>query len=231
MAIVEYGPFITDMKGSIGGITFQHNASGKIARIKPKPNLSQTELQRQQHQAVNFYNIEWHKLTLVQQQAYNTYAGLNQKLDRFGKLRSITGFNWFFSINYNRQVFKYPIATTPPAYNLPTSLTTAILMVTPVAIGINLSPMWVPVNSGLYIYFTSPITTTGLNFDRQLRLVYADDPGSIGNLVLTSEWSKVWDMTWNNIYVAGGFHIGCLIIPVNQVSGNVGTPIRLIAQA
>lgn len=113
MALVEYGSIITDIRGSIGGLTFQHTKSGKIARLKPSPFKHQNQSQQDKHKIVTSAVAQWHDLTLSEKLSWNAYADVNQREDRFGRMRSLTGFNWFYSINYNRLALGETFVKTP----------------------------------------------------------------------------------------------------------------------
>ncbi|GAH48125.1 unnamed protein product [marine sediment metagenome] len=44
MARVTYGGGVTEFAGSIGGVTFQRNASGYIAKLRSNPTVNPTQM-------------------------------------------------------------------------------------------------------------------------------------------------------------------------------------------
>jgi len=118
MARVIYGPIITDIKGSIGGMTFQKNGSGQIARLKPRKNQTNTQKQRDQQPRLKQVQREWNLLSLVNKISWNDFAGVNQKIGLDGQNKTLTGYQWFLSINQNRLLFDNSILLVPPVYEI-----------------------------------------------------------------------------------------------------------------
>ena len=84
MAKVTYGALVTEINGSIGGITFQTNRAGTIARIRPASFRSRTG--KQNTEIANFTSLiaGFSALTLAQKQAWDTFASVHTKETKFG---------------------------------------------------------------------------------------------------------------------------------------------------
>lgn len=118
MARIIYGSVITDIKGSIGGITFQKNGSGQIARLKPRKVKTTTQKQKAQHPRLKEVQKEWNELSLVNKISWNDFAGINNKIGLDGNPKTLTGYQWFLSINQNRLLFDDSILSAPPVYEI-----------------------------------------------------------------------------------------------------------------
>lgn len=118
MARVIYGSIITDIKGSIGGITFQKNGSGQIARLKPRKIKTNTQAQRNQQPRLKEVQREWNKLSLANKILWNDFASVNDKIGLDGQAKKLTGYQWFLTINENRLLFEDSILSTPPTYEI-----------------------------------------------------------------------------------------------------------------
>jgi len=118
MARIIYGPIITDIKGSIGGMTFQKNGSGTIARLKPRKTKTNTQKQRDQQPRLKEVQAAWNTLTLVNKILWNDFAAINKKIGLDGQEKTLTGYQWFLTINENRLLFDDSILSVPPAYEI-----------------------------------------------------------------------------------------------------------------
>lgn len=118
MARIIYGAIITDIKGSIGGITFQKNGSGQIARLKPRKSKTNTQKQRDQQPRLKEVQKNWNELSLVNKILWNDFAAVNNKIGLDGQEKKLTGYQWFLSINENRLLFNDSILSVPPTYEI-----------------------------------------------------------------------------------------------------------------
>ncbi len=118
MARIIYGSIITDIKGSIGGITFQKNGSGTIARLKPRKTKTNTQKQRDQQPRLKEVQRNWNELSLTNKILWNDFASTNKKIGLDGNEKVLTGYQWFITINENRLLFEDSILEVPPVYEI-----------------------------------------------------------------------------------------------------------------
>lgn len=118
MARIIYGSIITDIKGSIGGITFQKNGSGTIARLKPRKTKTNTQKQRDQQPRLKEVQRNWNELSLTNKILWNDFASVNKKIGLDGNEKVLTGYQWFITINENRLLFEDSILEVPPIYEI-----------------------------------------------------------------------------------------------------------------
>lgn len=127
MARIIYGPIITDIKGSIGGITFQKNGAGTIARLKPRKVKTNTQKQRDQQPRLKEVQRNWNELTLVNKILWNDFASVNNKIGLDGQEKKLTGYQWFLTINENLKLIDVNIIETPPVYEIINPINNIIL--------------------------------------------------------------------------------------------------------
>src|SRR3990167_8787809 len=122
---------IGELFGSIGGLTFQRNRSGKTVRMRPTVGKKSTTKQQESHLTHNNLLRGWQLLSLADKNEWNTYADTFTKTNKFGQEKELTGQNWYESINYWRNVLGLSELTTPPAHDLPTSPPTFEILLSP----------------------------------------------------------------------------------------------------
>jgi hypothetical protein len=119
MARVTYGALITELAGSIGGITFHKNSSGNIARLKPNMPMLPSQLQGNQQYKLSSLIAIWPTLTNVQKTSWNNLAAAHDHVNEFGEIKNLNGFQWFMSCNLNLLVVDAATILTAPAYAVP----------------------------------------------------------------------------------------------------------------
>lgn len=127
MARVIYGSIITDIKGSIGGITYQKNGSGTIARLKPRKHKTNTQRQRDQQPRLKEVQRLWNELDLGSKIQWNDFADLHDKIGLDGTSKKLTGYQWFMTINQNRLLFDDSFLEEPPTFEVVNPITGGFL--------------------------------------------------------------------------------------------------------
>lgn len=219
MARVQYGAMITELTGSIGGTTFQRNRSGNIARTRSGTPKSITPLQSQAETTLMVSLKNWQNLTLAEQIAWDVFAIANNKTDRFGTVKVLTGLNWFTSVNISLELVGLVTITVPPVFGvtLPYNLTSFI--VDQNKISIQQTPPLSPFKNGLLIFFTPPMSRTTTSFRRQLRLVSAVPQAPATEIDLTAFYETAFNMVWPWNATAGQFRIGVMVVAVEELAG------------
>jgi len=122
MARIIYAPLATAVMGSIGGITFQKNPSGQI--IRSRPSISKASTSRQQYAHNDNQNLLslWQALPNIDKDEWITYALTYTKINKFGQVKTLTGYNWFYSVNYFAIKYGMAYHATPPTHVVPAEL-------------------------------------------------------------------------------------------------------------
>lgn len=118
MARVEYGAMITSLTGSVGGWTFQSNRAGNYVRSRPKAFKAPTNKQSLQQSKLIGSITGWRALAPAQKTLWDDYALLFTKESLYGQTTTLTGFNWYTSINETLAMIGEPTVDVPPAHTL-----------------------------------------------------------------------------------------------------------------
>ena len=219
MARVQFGGGVTSIVGSIGGNTFQSNRSGTIIRTRGFSNRSQTSKQNTASNNYQYFLYEWSKLTLLEKQSWDTLALAHTKINKFGQTKTLTGLNWFVSVNYMRLLCMLPLFATAPVYATPSAVPTY-------TVNISLSKMRLLINTPqtitdnyAIINATPPINKTTTSFAKNLKYIMTIKSDYWNNIDLTSDWEKATGYTWPPSTNINSFQIGIMIQSININSG------------
>lgn len=73
MARIKLGPVVTDIAGSVGGMTIQRNKFGMTMRAKPLPLYSETPAQYTIRRNIAYLQYSWQALTDAQRLQWNRF--------------------------------------------------------------------------------------------------------------------------------------------------------------
>lgn len=230
MARATYGSIITTLKGSIGGLTFQKNLSGNIVRLRPWRKKYNTPRQMTRHQIFLKRLHEWNLLSLGNQQLWNAFAHLHTFTDPFGNLITLSGLNWYCSINTNLEMISEPITPTPPAWNLPTPAPHVILNLTATQILMTCPSPSPSAYNSIIISLTQPISNTSYKVNGKFLqlLILPSNPWS--DLDLTTLWNNLFKLDYATLAATGNFKIASEIFCIHNTSGIASPVNRYIEQ-
>jgi hypothetical protein len=119
MARVQYGSIITDIAGSLGGLTFQRNGSGKIVRNRPIQPRQGSAGQNSVRQAFNDVTYNWSTLSLANKQAWAAYALAHPVTTYWGTTKQLNGYQMHNQINSYRKLCGLALTASPATYVSP----------------------------------------------------------------------------------------------------------------
>lgn len=219
MARVQFGALITEITGSIGGFTFQRNRSGSIIRLRPVGSKKQSVKQSlQQAKHLTFLSL-WQNLTFFQKSEWNEFASLHPKINSFGQEKTLSGLNWFESINQNLQAISQPIVSIPPVYQLPVAPGNFIYIMSLSELKIIFQPDFDPANESLFIRATHPMSLTSSALQKNLRLIKVVNIPPYGTVDLKSAWQAYFNIPYPPSSSLDCFNIGIQVQTVHKVSG------------
>ncbi len=224
MARIIYGAIITDIKGSIGGITFQKNGSGTIARLKPRKTKTNTQKQRDQQPRLKEVQRNWNELSLTNKMSWNYFASVNKKIGLDGNEKVLTGYQWFITINENRLLFEDSILEVPPVYEIVNPISGIDLDWTQ----IHLNIIWdgtFPSDTYNILYYASFVLNSASKFDfNKTRLVRKEELASIYNTAIIRTDDPIWWIPYYNSNFPPelgnkNFYLTCYVRFVGKNSG------------
>lgn len=228
MARVTYGGGITNFGGSIAGTTFQKTLAGSIARTRTT-RASRTTTKMALIQLETFNSMQrWRSLVSSQQDDWNTYASLHNRIDIFGAEHKLSGCNWFVSINSNLALVGSTFVVNPPTYVLPQAPDTFELVAIGSLISANYTFPSTPTNTFIVIQSTPPMQGTTLSFRSMLRLTATGEARSADDWDFASEWQLAHSLSLPPSDPAN-FNLGAILYSIHTISG-VGSP-GLLSQA
>jgi hypothetical protein len=211
MARIQLGGIITSISGSIGGFTFQRNRSGNIVRLRGGTFKASTIKQTQSQSNHTTLIAQWQGLSLAEKDLWNIFALTYTKIDKFGNTKTLTGINWFMSINANRVCFGYSILLTPPIYALPVAPGVYDFTASASTLIVDFNPVFSPVGTGIKIWTTPPLTTITSSLQSQYRLTSCIESSSYDVLDITADWVTTHNIPYPPSSQTYCFTIGVLI--------------------
>jgi len=211
MARVTYGSGITELAGSIGGVTYQKNASGNIAKLRSNPIVNPTSRQAVYQRQMAMLVAFWPTLSQFDKDAWNDIAAAHLHTTPWGESKKLSGYQWFLSCNLIRlrhftNVLQNPYAWTvwapPPQFTIEVSAT-------------YIRAAWVPDWDPDHIigYISLPLKQSSLKLRRSLFYVKKSATGVIrANLDFTTEFEQLCNVTWADFYASANCYIIIRII-------------------
>ncbi len=226
MARVTYGSVITALNGSIGGITFQSNRSGNIARQRPSTYKSVSPAQNHYNLRLSAFVNKFNQLSGIQKQLWNVYGDTYTQIDKWNKEKTLSGFNWYFLLNSNLDLLNGSSLTVPNGYTTP--VTPGSFYCKPYSAGIYLywDTSQLQENAGTFIFTTGPINRLTTSFRRNLRLTKVITDTNFEWINITSDWEATHNLTYPPATNLDRFSVGVAVLFVHALTGR-NTPFAL----
>ncbi len=219
MARVLFGAGVTSMKGSIGGSTFQTNTSGNIVRSRPATKKRQTANQSNSIARFAALSSAWSDLSLANKILYNDFAAANQKTNKFGQLKTLTGFAMFQSINSWLLFFNLPLLTVPPAFSIPAPVIDYTVSLNANDLTINSFNRTLASNELLLVFTTFPTSRNTLSNNNQMLFTKQYDNRIAPPINLTTAWNDAHGLDYVEARLTGQFNIGFNLMVLDKQNG------------
>lgn len=218
MALIQLNGIISNIKGSVGGVTFSgvRNGIALKRRLPGKRNVTTKQLV-----ALNLSkkaNRQWNGLTFGQKNAWNDFASVNTFTNRYGVTATLTGFNWFSTINHNRVTLSQPVVLAPPTYEVPAALPPFFVTMSSSTIVIEWSEVIDTVTTDVFVFASVPGKAQA-QFNRgayKLLNLFGVDVSS--SFDITAAWEAATGLSYSAVAVSASFTINVLIVPVSKNS-------------
>jgi len=213
MARVTYILPITELTGSIGGVTFQRNASGTIARLKPIPITTRSGRMLVNEENVNKVVVYWHTLNSFQQNIWDLFADLYDHVNEWDESRHLSGFQWFMSLNLNLLTWSKAMQDAPPVFSVVAKPTPYILSANSTGLKIIFDDPYTAPRTQCSLYMLRPIRSTTLNTRRYLYKVKQFTPVAMSEMDVTADFEATFNLTWSTFFPS---FTGSLVAHVKQ---------------
>jgi hypothetical protein len=212
MARVTYGESVTEYAGSIGGITYQKNASGNIARLRPNPTVNPTSLQAGYQTNMAYLVSFWPTLSQADKDLWDAFAIAHDHTTPWGEVKTLSGYQWFISCNLICLAAHELILSSPPAWLNLSPPETFTLTATSTYLRCNWSPTYNPAFF-LTIYLSLPLRQSSLKLRRSLFFRgFSSFQPALDTLVLTSQFESLVNVTWSSFFAAANCSIICRLV-------------------
>jgi hypothetical protein len=166
MALVQYGPIVSDARKKIAGVVATKGHAGNFMRKKVSPIQPRTSSQRNVRAVFSSISKAWQTITATAIAAFNALAKATPKKDRFGNTVTLTGAQLYMSLNRNLQQIAaaaYPLTAAPGALTAtsPGTLTATAVHSTGV---ITITPAAYPATGEAAVVFAGPPISPGKTF-------------------------------------------------------------------
>ncbi len=119
MARIQYSGLIDNIRGSIGGTTFQNNKYGYTVKRKPNMVNPNTSLQQRSKNILSEVSRAWRDLSSAERTAYNTFASTYPQYSKYNPTSVLSGYAVFLKYNTLRVLRSNPVLESfsgaPPA--------------------------------------------------------------------------------------------------------------------
>ena len=209
MARVTYGTLITDLAGSIGGVTFLRNASGPIAKLRSNPTINPSSDQTIYQKNMVKLVAHWPTLSQENKEAWDAFAAANDHTTLWGEIKTLSGYQWFLTLNLNRLI-EYPAPIdTPPGWTAHPPPPLFFLTADSESFLANWFPPYDP-DFTLKIYLSLPLRQSSLKLRRSLFYVgYRIHGEPLTNLPLLSYFQTLANVTWASFFASANCSIIC----------------------
>jgi len=219
MAVILPGAIISDLRGSIGGVSFHQGRAGIIASKRSSQTKAKTVQQSEIQEIFIAALMNYQALTNTQKNLWNDYAVAYPHTNKFGQQRILTGQNYFFALNYYRFYVGESLFQEPPARVLPPATGNYSVTLSSTQIIVTFDTAFNPTNGGIIIFATIPTTTITTSHRSQWRIIYGSAIPPFTTIDLTADYNTKFGIDYGTIAANGTFNIGIMILNFNLLSG------------
>jgi len=196
MARVIYSSQVNEIKGSIGGLTFNANVAGKGVRLKPRNVYTSSMVQNEYKSMYSLICNAWNALDTNVKEEWAIEAVAIDTFNAWGEQKIWSGLNFFVSAQMGRLLvdddlmgyvgyLEYISAPSLVAFNVNTY-----------EISLTLSSS-ITDTDYYYMFYLSPPNTLGYKKQRtQLRFVYAAALNGEVDVDLTEAFESAFGLSW-----------------------------------
>ena len=223
MARVTYGDLITELAGSIGGVTFQKNSSGNIARLRPKTPVNPSQPQSDQQGLIAKLVSAWGSLTLVQKGSWDTFAAAHTHFTPWGKETTLNGFQWYVSCNLNLLITNQATINTAPDWTAVPPPDAFTIFTDADSFDINWDPAFESAGYRIMFYATAPLRQNSEKLRRSILLIRQVDGGSESTRSILSNYEASFNLVWADLFNTANCTIIVHLKIIQETTGLAGT--------
>lgn len=227
MAIVTYGPIVSDARKKLAGVVFTKGHSGALVRKKVSPIQPRSQYQTGVRANFTANSKNWSSvLTAAQRTAWNALAATVTRKNKLGQSHTLTGLQLYQELNRNLATIGVSPISTPPSSlpaEAPGTLTLAYTPPTPGPEALTLTPSVYPDSAAdAAVYATAPISVGKTFVGARYRFIgFFPGPLSAPIALLTDYNTKFGAIPL-------GTQIAVALKYINNTIGSAGTRVTVI---
>lgn len=220
MALVTYGPIVSDARKKIGGVVATKGHAGNFMRKKVSPIQPRTQSQRNVRADFTANSKAWSALTQTQIAGWNALAKATPKKDRFGNSVTLTGLQLYQSLSRNLTTVNEAPVSDPPASLVASSPGNLVVVANHTGPVMTVTPDNYPVATEAAVIYAAPQMSAGKTFvGKTYRVVlvvpYSASPAAYD--IATAYAAKFGALTT-------GKKIAILVANISTTTGAKGQP-------
>ncbi len=226
MALIKLGGLAQDVRGSLNGTTFSRNKGGAYVRQKVSPVQPVSQFSSRARAIFSALSQRWSTaLTASQRAAWIAFASTHTFVNVFGDAITLSGLNFYQSINRALlQVGKPYIDAPPSTFASPAVLTCVPLPISGAGVLATLAQTTVgsaalPANGTLYVFATPPLSPSVTPQKSDFRLI---NPATYSAITLTTSFLADYVARFNNPGVVVGQMIWFRVAMLSWDTGAIG---------
>lgn len=220
MARVIYSNLVDNIRGSLGGLTFNNNKAGSGVRLKPVNKFSPTVIQNEYKSQFIYLSGIWNSLDVA---AHDDWAGSiigETFVNGWNESKQWSAFNRFLSVNIGRLLVGLPLILDSTVVEAIVAPSVSIYTVNNSGINVEFTTTIADANVYYLFYLSPPNRLAYLKQRTQLRLVQAQVMNGSVEIDLTSAFESAFDLVWPPASASGVFSIGLGIRVYDSTEGN-----------
>jgi len=196
MARVIYSSQVDEIKGSIGGLTFNANVAGKGIRLKPRNKYTSSVVQNEYKSMYTSICNAWNALDTNVKEEWAIEAVAIDTFNAWGEQKIWSGLNFFVSAQMGRLLIDDDLMGYVGALESIQAPTITVYTVNSNEISLTLLSS-VSDTDYYYMFYLSPPNTLGFKKQRtQLRFVYAAALNGAVDVDLTEAFESAFGLSW-----------------------------------
>lgn len=219
MARVTYGALITELAGSIGGITFQKNSSGNVARLKSNLPVNATGLQQDQQIKLSQIMPAWSALSVAQKTGWNNFALAHPHVNQWNETKQLNGFQWFASCNINLLLTGQAMISSAPAW-------TALSAVPAFSLSADATKLQASFGVGvdftgyrLLVYSTPPLKQSTLKLRKPTTFLASRDETILASFWVSTYFAAAFNLSWPTVFAGSSCNFIVRLRKVQEATG------------
>lgn len=219
MARILYTGIVSEIKGSIAGTTFQHNASGRIVKGRSNQKFSSSSLQSSAQ--ADFANVitKWRSLSGFDRTSWNEKAAENPRVDKWGRVKTLSGFQYHAAANRNLLTIGEAYQSSPTPYTAPLAVPAYAVTSTTTTFVINLMGATNFTGYQVLVFASPPTQAFSYNSRPQRRLIVQYTGAYLTTRDILSDYIAVYPLDFADLVTNGKGLIQFFLCTVHIATG------------